>query len=123
MVEPPGRFKGKAAIRKLLEWDVQLSPIARSQPTGVNLLVKDNIAIEEEVLEQSYEGIPYQYPLVRIFEVDENGDIKRLRVYLDRLGFMPDRLPNQRSQRMGVQEPDDFRHRTGRERAEARRIS
>jgi hypothetical protein len=40
---------------------------------GIGLLIKDNIAVEEEVLEQTYEGKPYEYPLVRVFEIAMTG--------------------------------------------------
>ncbi len=85
MIEPPGTFTGRAGVRQLLEWDVRLSPVAKSRPSGIGLLVKDNVAVEEEVLEQSYEGRPYEYPVVRVFEVDDDAKIRRLRVYFDRL--------------------------------------
>ncbi len=87
MIEPPGTFKGKRGIRQLLEWDVRLSPAAQSRPLGVGLLIKDGVAVEEEVLEQTYEGRPYEYPLVRVFEIGDDGKIRRLRVYFDRLSM------------------------------------
>ena len=43
----------------------------------------------EEVLEQTYEDRPYEYPLVRVFEIGDDGKIRRLRVYLDRLSGWP----------------------------------
>ncbi len=87
MTEPQGTFKGREGVRQLLEWDVRLSPVAKSRPLGIGLLVKDNVAVEEEVLEQTYEGRPYEYSLVRVFEIGDDGKIRRLRVYLDRLGI------------------------------------
>ena len=96
MVEPAGTFEGKRGVRSLLEWDVRLSPVARARREGIGLLVADNVAVEEEVLRQSYRGVEYEYPVVRIFEIDESGKIHRLRIYLDRLGMLQnltDRLP------------------------------
>ena len=87
MIEPPGTFQGKEGVRQLLEWDVRLSPVAKSRPLGIRLLIKDNVAVREEVLEQTYEGRPYEYPLVQVFEIDDDGKIRRLRVYCDRLGM------------------------------------
>ena len=87
MTEPPGTFKGKEGVRQLLEWDVRLSPVAKSRPSGIGLLIQGNVAVEEEILEQTYEGRPYEYPLVRVFETDDDGKIRRLRVYFDRLGI------------------------------------
>jgi hypothetical protein len=52
--------------------------VAKSRPLGIGLLVKDNVAVEEEVLEQTYEGRPYEYPLVRVFEIGDDGKIRRL---------------------------------------------
>jgi ketosteroid isomerase-like protein len=87
MTEPPGTFTGKDGVRRLLEWDVRLSPVAKSRPSGIGLLAQGNVAVEEEILEQTYEGRPYEYPLVRVFEIGDDGKIRRLRVYFDRLGI------------------------------------
>ena len=35
----------------------------------------------------AYEGRPYEYPLVRVFEIGDDGKIRRLRVYFDKLGI------------------------------------
>ena len=58
MIEPPGTFKGKEGVRQLLEWDVRLSSVAKSRPSGIGLLIKDNVAVMEDALEQTYEGRP-----------------------------------------------------------------
>ncbi len=87
MIEPPGTFRGKQGIRRLLEWDVGLSPAALSRPLGIGLVVKDNTAIMEEVLEETYMGRPYEVPVVRVFEIGDDGKIRRLRAYFDRLGM------------------------------------
>ena len=88
MIEPPGRFAGKDAIRTLLEWDVRLSPVANASPSGVGVLTHEGIVVEEEVVEQTFEGRRYSYPLVRVFEINDDGRIQRLRVYFDRLSML-----------------------------------
>lgn len=81
---PLQRWEG---VQQFSEWDVLLSPVAKSRPLGIGLLVKDDIAVEEEVLEQTYEGRPYEYPLVRVFEIGDGEKIRRLRVCFDKLGI------------------------------------
>lgn len=53
MTVVPGDFTGKGD-REVLEWDVRLSPINRTRPAGIGLVVVDGVAIEE-----AFEGIRY----------------------------------------------------------------
>ena len=51
----PGTFTGKAAIRRLLEWDARLSPSARCNESGVGVIVYGNVAVSERVIEETFE--------------------------------------------------------------------
>jgi hypothetical protein len=68
----------------VLEWAARPSPIDRTRPAGIGLVVIDNLAIEEATVEEEYEGIRYEYPCVRIFELDDDHRIRRLRDYYDK---------------------------------------
>jgi ketosteroid isomerase-like protein len=85
-----GDFSGREGIRRVLEWDVALSPIDRTRPTGLGLVVVDRVAIQEATIEEEYDGIRYEYPCVRIFEFDETHRIHRLRDYDDKLAIEQD---------------------------------
>ena len=41
----------------------------------------------ERAVEASAEGIAYQYPIVTIFELGEDGKIRRMRSYYDKLAI------------------------------------
>jgi len=82
-----GTFVGKAAIRRVLEWDVRFSPTASSRPLGITSVVSGNVAVNERLLEQSAEGIPYTCPAVTVLELNEAGEIEHARSYYDRLAI------------------------------------
>jgi len=83
---------------------------------GIGLLINDNVAAEEEVLEQTCEGRPYECPPVRVFEVGDDGKIRRLHVSCDRLG-MEQQVAMQYPGIMGwgLPEADQLPRRTNRE--------
>ena len=81
----PGIFAGKAAIRRVLDWDVRLSPTSRSHASGMGTIVRGNVAIEERTLEQTFEGIPFMVPAITVFELNEAGKIEHARSYYDKL--------------------------------------
>jgi hypothetical protein len=83
----PGMFAGKAAIRRVLDWDVRLSPNASSRPFGVGTVVHENVAVNERLLEQSIEGIRYTCRAVTVLELNEAGEIEHARSYYDRLAI------------------------------------
>jgi ketosteroid isomerase-like protein len=84
----PGAFTGKEAARRALEWDVRLSPTVQGRLSGIGILVNGNVAVMERVAEASAEGIGYQYPIVTIFELGDDGKIRRMRSYYDKLAIM-----------------------------------
>ena len=86
----PGTFTGKDAVRRLLEWDVGLSPTLTSQEEGVGIVAKGNVVFREHRIEQTAEGIPVSYPILSVFEVNEAGKIRHVRSYYDKLGIMHD---------------------------------
>lgn len=84
----PGTFSGKAAIRRVLEWDVRLSPNASSHDFGIGTLIRGNVAIHERRVEQSVEGISYTCPTVTVLELNEAGEIGHARSYYDKLPIL-----------------------------------
>jgi ketosteroid isomerase-like protein len=85
---PKRAFAGKDGVRQALEWDISLSPTARTQASGVGVLAKGNVAVMESVVHESAEGIAYECPVVTVFEFSEDLKIRRLRSYYDKLGIM-----------------------------------
>ena len=88
MTVAPGTFRGKAGVRRVMDWDVHLSPTVKTRDTGVGLLVKGHTAVWERTIEATAEGIGYEYPIVTVFELDDDGKIRRVRAYYDKLGIM-----------------------------------
>jgi SnoaL-like protein len=43
----PGTFRGKAAIRRFLQWDARVSPAATIRDTGLGVLIVDRSAVWE----------------------------------------------------------------------------
>jgi ketosteroid isomerase-like protein len=84
----PGTFRGKDAIRKVLDWDVRLSPTASVRDAGIGVLASDRTVVAERVVSLTYHGIPYEEPAATIYEFDEAGKIRRLRSYYDKLAIM-----------------------------------
>ena len=84
----PGTFRGKAAIRKLFEWEVQLSPVATSKDTGLGMVVVGRSVVWERLVSETAEGVPYTTDAVTILEFDDAGLIRRYRSYYDKLAVM-----------------------------------
>lgn len=84
----PGTIHGKADIRKLYEWDARLSPAPRVRDSGAGVLVSGHVASCEHRISMTYEGIPYEEAIARVFEFDDAGLIRRLRSYYDKLAIM-----------------------------------
>jgi ketosteroid isomerase-like protein len=83
-----GTFRGKAKVRKVMEWDFELSPSARVELTGIGIVTGDRLAVAERVVYLTADGIPYEEPAVTVFEVDDHGLIVKMRSYYDKLGLM-----------------------------------
>jgi ketosteroid isomerase-like protein len=84
----PGTFRGKDAIRNLLDWDARLSPTATVRDAGVGVLVCGQTVVWEHVVSLTYESIPYEEEATKVFEFDDGGKIRRLRSYYDKLAIM-----------------------------------
>lgn len=84
----PGTFRGKAAIRRFFEWDIQLSPTSTSVDTGLGVLVVGRSVVWERRVLETAEGIPFHTDAVTILEFDDAGLIRRYRSYYDKLGVM-----------------------------------
>jgi ketosteroid isomerase-like protein len=83
----PGTFSGKDGIRRYLEWDMRTSPKAAYRITGIGVLTVANVAVREAMVEQVWEGISYEYPALTVIEFDDEGKIRRVRSYYDKLGL------------------------------------
>lgn len=83
-----GTFRGKDAIRTVLEWDVGLSPTATVRTTGIGVITSGHAIVSERVVNLTAEGIPYEERAVTITEVDDVGLIRSMRTYYDKLAVM-----------------------------------
>ena len=83
----PGTFRGGEEIRRMIDWDWKATPTIRFRPMGIDVLVWGNVAVCEVSVEASYAGVRYEYPNVRVFEFDDDGKIRALRSYYDKLGI------------------------------------
>jgi ketosteroid isomerase-like protein len=88
LVFAPRAFKGKDEIRQGLEWDAQLSPTSKTRPSGIEVLAKANVAVAESVVQQTAEGVGYECPVVTVIELGDEGKIRRMSSYYDRLAIM-----------------------------------
>ncbi len=81
----PGTFRGKAAIRKFLQWDARVSPVATIHDTGLGVLIVGRSAVWERQVLETAEGVPFREDAVTILEFDDAGLILRYRSYYDKL--------------------------------------
>jgi ketosteroid isomerase-like protein len=84
----PGTFRGKAAIRKLFEWEVRLSPVATSKDAGLGMVVVGQSVVWERHVSETAGGVPYTTDAVTILGFDDSGLIRRYRSYYDKLAVM-----------------------------------
>jgi hypothetical protein len=84
----PGTFAGKAAIRRAMEWDVRLSPTSSCRQSGIGTVVHGKVAVNERVVEQTFEGIRFTCPILTVFELNEVGEIEHARSYYDKLPIL-----------------------------------
>jgi ketosteroid isomerase-like protein len=83
----PGTFRGAEGIRRGIDWDWKATPTIRFRPVGIDVLDRGNVAVCEVMVEASYAGVRYEYPNVRVFEFGDDGRIRALRSYYDKLGI------------------------------------
>ncbi len=81
-------FRGKEKLRKVLEWDFELSPTATVDLSGMRVVTADHVAAYERVVHLMADGIPYDEPSVIIIEVDDQGLIVKMRSYHDKLALL-----------------------------------
>lgn len=84
----PGTFRGKSAIRRLLEWDARLSPTATIRDTGLKILASDRTVVWERQLALTAEGVSYQENALTVIEFDDAGLIRNVRSYYDKLDVL-----------------------------------
>ncbi len=83
-----GTFKGKDEVKRYWTWEAQRVSDARVRPTGVGIMVKGNVAVQEYI----FEGAPSEgrrFGEIPVIIVEEfSGDkIQRHREYFDRLSM------------------------------------
>lgn len=88
VIMAPGKFRGKAAIRKFWEWEVRMVPVAASSDTGLGMVVVGRSVVWERRVSETAEGVPYTTDAVTILEFDDAGLIRRYRSYYDKLAVM-----------------------------------
>lgn len=88
LVFAPRAFTGRDDIRHALEWDARLSPTSGTRPAGIEVLAAGHVGVVESVVRQTAGGVGYECPVVSIFELGDDGRIKRLSSYYDRLGIL-----------------------------------
>ena len=84
----PGTFQGKAAIRKLFEWETRMAPVATSKDAGLGMAVVGRSVVWECQISETMQGVPCTTDAVRILEFDDAGLIRRYRSYYDKLDVM-----------------------------------
>jgi ketosteroid isomerase-like protein len=105
LVFAPRAFKGKEEIRHGLEWDARISPTSQTRLSGIEVLVKADVAVVEGVVRQSADGIGYECPVVTVIELGDDDKIRRLSSYYDRLEIVRQVANNSSGLRAGgVQE-------------------
>jgi ketosteroid isomerase-like protein len=84
----PGTFRGKAAIRRLFEWEARMSPAVERKDTGLGMVVVGRSVVWEYQASETAKGVPYTTDAVAILEFDDTGLIRRYRAYYDKLAVM-----------------------------------
>jgi hypothetical protein len=84
----PGTFRGKAEVRRFLEWDASLSPTTIVRDSGVGVVVAGHTAVWERVISLTYKNVPYQECSVAIVAFEEDGLITAFRSYYDKLAVL-----------------------------------
>lgn len=83
----PGTFRGRDEVRSIIRWAVDGSPVGVARDTG-GTLVQGHTAVWEGEFSEQYDGIDCTYPIVEVYEFDEELKIVRKRDYYDKLGIL-----------------------------------
>lgn len=83
-----GTFRGKAAIRPVLEQDVRECSTAAVRDTGLGIVVVGQSVVWERQISLTIQGVPVREDAVTILEFDDAGLIRQFRSYYDKLGMM-----------------------------------
>ena len=86
-VSPVGTFKGKEGLRRVLTWDTQVSPTAKSTPSGIGIIVKENVAVSEALGAGLVEGKKYESLGITVFEFSDDK-IQHIRLFYDKLSVI-----------------------------------
>jgi ketosteroid isomerase-like protein len=86
-VSPVGTFKGKEGLRRVLTWDTQVSPTAKSTRSGIGIIVKGNKAVSEALGEGLVEGKKYESLGITVFEFSDYK-IQHIRLFYDKMSII-----------------------------------
>lgn len=81
---PEGTFRGKHEIKHYWTWDARFSPTITVRDSGIGIMVKENRAIVEHILQGAFEDKKYETPAMNLHEFSD-GKIQHMRSYYDRL--------------------------------------
>ena len=82
-----GTFRGRDEVRTVAQWAVDMSPVAVVRDTG-GTVVQGRTAIWEGEITERYDGIDYTYPIVEVYEFDNDLKIERQHNYYDKLAIL-----------------------------------
>ena len=84
---PEGVFKGKEEMKRYLTWVFKMTRQIKFRDAGIGLVVKDNKAVYEYVMEAvTSEGMKYETLGACTYEIGD-GKIKQHKVHYDRLSI------------------------------------
>jgi ketosteroid isomerase-like protein len=86
-VSPAGTFKGKEEIKRILTWDTQTMPTVKAKRSGIELMVKENKAVAEDIDEGWTEGKKFEMLAITVFEFSDEK-IQHIRLFYDRLSII-----------------------------------
>ena len=81
-VNPDGTFKGKAEVKRHLEWSLNQASEFKLIETGI--YAEGNVVTHEYVIEETLKEGKMSLPAVAVAEI-KNGKVQRIRSYHDRL--------------------------------------
>lgn len=83
-VTPNGTFKGRAEIRRCLEWTNAKVADQKAVDTGIKIMVQGNIGIYEHIIGGSVDGMGWETLALCVYEF-KDGKIESIRTVYDRL--------------------------------------
>ena len=86
-INPYGAFKGKAELKRYIDWTNTSVKDFTITPIGVGIMAKGNGAMAETVISGIVEEEPVSFSSLCAYEFDENNQVKVLKTVFDRLAL------------------------------------